>query len=53
MVLDKKTSDKIAALKRRLDKVVILGNLHSEEVLKVSRELDILIIEIQKKQLSQ
>ncbi len=53
MVLDKKTTDKIDALKQRLDKVLILENLHSEEVLEVSRELDTLIIEIQKKQLSQ
>lgn len=40
-----KAKDKIYELRKRLESVVIPGNLHSEAVLEISRELDVIILE--------
>ena len=42
---DKKMKDRICEFEKRLNSIVIPENLHSKEILEISRELDTLILE--------
>lgn len=45
MMPDEKTKRRIYELRKLLNSVVLPGNLHSDKVLNISRELDDLIME--------